>query len=102
MAKRKTRAQREAEQRDALHQRIADIFAGACGRVMDVDYESASLEEIVNIVNAIRETFGEPIKDWCGWGLRTLPRFETVEAAVEHLFENGFRAGQVWRVEDPS
>ena len=98
--KRKTKAQREAEAKDALQQRIQDIYSGACGRRCSDGDDWPSLEEVARVIPAIRETFGEPVKDWLGWRAHNLGKFESVGAATEYLFDHGFRADEQWGLDD--
>ena len=100
MAKRKTQAQREQEQRDALQQRIADIYAGACGRVVSEDEDWPGIEDVGRIIPAVREVFGEPFKDWFGYQPHNLGRWQTVVSATDFLFEYGFRADKEWPEQD--
>lgn len=54
MAKRKTKQQREAEQKEALRQRICDIVSGACGRDMsDSELEYVDLDNLGRVVGAL-------------------------------------------------
>lgn len=95
--KRKTKAEREQEQKDALLQRISDIYSGACGAAMD-DPETAfpTIADLSRVIPAVRELFGQPCDDWWGWRAVALGDWETPEKAVEFLFENGFRADSRW------
>lgn len=62
MSKRKTKAQREAEKREALRQRVADIVSGACGRDMDTEDEWVSVEELPRVLASVRERLSIPRK----------------------------------------
>ncbi len=59
MAKRKTKAQRYAEQLAALRQRIADIYAGACGRDVDVEGECVGFEELARVARDAERVRGD-------------------------------------------
>lgn len=106
MAKRRTKAQVEAERRSALFQRVRDIYSGGCGRGF-AQYEEteasewASAEELSRIVPALRDEFrGEPIStesitrnefDWL-FLPHNLGHFGTPGEATEFMFDKGVRA----------
>ena len=97
MVKRKTKAQREQEAKDALLQRITDIYSGACGRDMSADDDAyPTIEEMSRVIPAVRDVFGEPLPDWWGWKAHCLNRWETPKGAAEWLFEHEFRADERW------
>ena len=98
--KRKTKAQREAEQWGALRQRVSDVVTGACGRELDVDdegeaLESPSPEELERIVPALERLFGvneEAKRNLYLFKVHNLGHYRDVDAITNHLFEAGVRA----------
>ena len=92
MAKRVTKAEREARQRAALRLRVSDIVAGAHGcRLHPQDDVIASGQCMADTVATLQETFGVEGKDWW-WQGRSLRHFETVDSITSFLFEMGVRA----------
>lgn len=100
MAKRKTKAQREAEQLAALEQRIRDIYSGACGRAMWCDDDFPCAEELSRIIPTVRDVFGERHPNWYVYQVRCLDRWELPGRVAEWLFELGFRADERWEPEE--
>lgn len=84
---------REDKQRAELRQRIADIVSGACGRDMDTDDEWVSVEELPNIIGALRERFSD--LDECRTYMTSshcLGDYATVASLVEFFWVSGVRA----------
>lgn len=59
MGKRKTKAQREQEQYDALYERIYGVCCGAAGREFDDENDWLCPEELSRVIPALREMFVE-------------------------------------------
>ena len=91
--KRKTKAQREAELKAALLQRLADIYSGAAGEKWVYGEQWATAELLTKIIWACKEIFGpqRPEIDW-PFNTHSIEYFDTPESACEHLFEAGYRA----------
>lgn len=102
--KRKTKAQREAEQRAALFVRVRDIYSGACGTSWDEDLheeqgEWLNMETAERVVQALRWTFrgkrdegaDKHQLDWI-FDSHVLSKFESATSATDWLFEHGVRA----------
>ena len=93
MAKRKTLKQRQEEMKGALHQRISDIYSGACGRDMDNEDGILSMEEASRVLPAIMEVFRDQLEGKTFLkGLHMLDKYETIDQATECLFGYGIRA----------
>jgi len=90
--KRKTKTQREAEQINALFQRIHDIYSGAIGQKWPLGEQWATAEELPNIIWACKEIFGP--QQECEWpfSIHSISHFNTPESACDHLFTAGYRA----------
>ena len=100
MTKRKTKAQREAEQLEALGQRIEDIYSGAAGRCIDDNLDAICVEELSRALPALEAQLGEPTRNWYGWRSYNLEHFATIKGAAEFLFRHGFRADRYLSPED--
>lgn len=94
MTKRKTKEQREADERAALLQRITDIYSGANGGVWTED-EFAYAELLSRVVPVLRKLFlceemgrmnAHCFEPHC------LNYYDTPKAATEFLFDKGVRA----------
>lgn len=57
--KRKTKSEKEAEEKAALRQRIADVYAGACGEPADTDDFFLTLEAGSRAITALKKLFGQ-------------------------------------------
>ena len=90
MAKRKTKAQREAEEYAALLQRITDIYSGATGQEWG-DGDWATADNLSRVLPAIRELFETEAGDW-KFGLHAINYYDTAETAATFLYKNGVRA----------
>ena len=102
--KRKTKAEREAEQRAALFVRVRDVYSGACGEewLEELDGEQQqwlSMESAGRAIRALRLMFqgDKPEdRDECerAWLFKThnLAKFESATSATDWLFEHGVRA----------
>lgn len=90
--KRKTKEQREAEQRAALLQRITDVYSGAVGQVWAVD-DWANAEILSTVIPALQGMFGKQVNgtDYA-FQNHCLKYFDTPQSACDHLFDLGFRA----------
>lgn len=90
--KRKTKAQREAEQKAALYQRVHDVYCGAMGQAWDAD-DFATAEIMASVVPALRSIFKDQDASadylWDGYCLKY---FDNPKTAATHLFEAGIRA----------
>lgn len=89
--KRKTKTEKEAEAKAALRQRIADIYAGACGESVENESFFLTLEAGSRAITALKIIFGEENREYM-WESHCLDRFETVDSATEFLFTNGVEA----------
>ncbi len=94
-AKRKTAAQRQAEERAALRQRICDIGLGATYGEADSEDYFFGAEELERFVTALKRTFSS------GYSNRdedprfmshNIGSFGTIDKATDFLFEDGVRA----------
>lgn len=106
--KRKTKAQREAEEMAALRRRLLDMLRGAHGGYNailegDEDVETPmmlGIETFGRWLGGIRQTWLLPKDASCNepglreWNMEpiSLHRFDTVETATEYLYELGVRA----------
>ena len=103
MKRRKTKAQREAEQHRALWQRVYDVFCGACGRAFDEAYDSdpgewLTLEEASLVIPALRELFEgdctpeqpKPPYRYL-FTVHCISNFDSVQSVVSYLWEAGVR-----------
>lgn len=89
--KRKSKAEKDAEEKAKLRQRIRDFVAGACGDSPDDDDFFLSLESASRLIPALRKTFGDDGNSYL-WEAHCLDRYETVDSITELLFRNGVRA----------
>ncbi len=89
--KRKTKSQREAEQKAALYRRVHDVYCGAAGKVWDGD-DFATAENLSNIVPALRDIFGPQQEATYPWQPHCLHYFNDANTAANFLFEHGYRA----------
>ncbi len=98
MTRRKTKAQREQEERAALRQRVDDLFAGATGEYWDEECEPWP-EDFMSFVRALHLAFfvrpdedsGEHGNEYL-WGLFNLEKYRNPEAAADFLYEHDVRA----------
>jgi hypothetical protein len=91
--KRKTKSQRDAEQKAALLQRVTDIYSGALGQSWYGDYDNfANAELLSNVMPALEQIFGPQREYTWYWKCRALSHFDNPIAATEFLFMEGFRA----------
>lgn len=88
--KRKTKAQREQEQRASLHQRIADVYSGAQGSSWDDAVDFATAEILSRVIPVLQSEFGTEERR-CLFGPHCLAYFDTPSSAADHLFRNGVR-----------
>lgn len=88
--KRLTKAQKEEQAKDALKQRLSDIYSGAQGMEWGDD-DFATAELLSNVVPAIMEVFGIDKTSWLV-GPRVLNHFDNPASAAEFLFDQGVRA----------
>lgn len=89
--KRKTKAQREAEQIEALRMRINDVYSGASGSCWDEEAEWPTAEQLSRIVPALRCIFeGESNKHL--FNPHHLDKYETPSRLAEFYFDQGVRA----------
>jgi hypothetical protein len=79
----------EKAEKDALLQRIGDIYAGAWGReITDEDFCTAA--DLALIIPALKARFGAPY-DYV-WSFHNIGNFNDPEAATEFLYRAGVRA----------
>ena len=104
MAKRRTKAQREADEKAALRQRIRDIATGAAG--CEPDEESGldlvselGAEGMSRFLPALREVFelwslesGEGHQRAWLLGPHTLHNYENLDKLTDLFYEEGIRA----------
>lgn len=96
MAKRKTKAEREEEQRAALRLRLGDMMAGAQGEDPDSeDFCTLFLANYPCVLEAVKIRLMTPEF----WDTNTYltaaysaDEFETVEKLTDFLYRNGVRA----------
>lgn len=93
--KRLTKEQKEQAQRDALRQRVDDIYLGATGDCWQEDNGEPWPEQFMSFVMALRTAFQIPMNEEEGepgnehlWSLWNLDKMRTPEAATEFLFEH--------------
>ena len=98
MPKRKTKAQREQEQRNELYVRISDMAAGACGRRMDCDEEFFVPEDLARLIPVLRETYGVDRDEEAGtysnqhlFRPHNLNYYTDLQSLVDFFFEHGVR-----------
>lgn len=90
--KRKTKAQREAEQRAALLRRVHDVYCGAKGQLWDSD-DFSTAAQLSNIVPALRDLFASQHSEMTyPWQPHCLHYYDTAESAADFLFSQGYRA----------
>ena len=94
--KRKTKQQREDEQREMLRQRLNDLFTGATGSAYDGECQPRPEEfmkfcQITKRVFCVRSFDGEDGNEYL-WEIWNLEQFRTPDHATDHLFDNGVRA----------
>lgn len=90
--KRKTKAQREAEQKAALYRRVRDVYCGAKGQLWDGD-DFATAANLSNIIPALRDLFSSQQSELIyPWAPHCLSHYDTAESAAEFLFAQGYRA----------
>lgn len=82
----KTKAQREAAQRERLTDLVRCMVDVACQGHVD-DYDQLSAEMLAKLLPALRRRFPD-LPEHC-WGLWNLNEYETIEKSVGFLFENG-------------
>lgn len=96
MPKRQTKAEREAAQKAALKQRIADIAAGVNYGPLDENDDIMCAEPLAQFVIALRATFALELdsseRNTYPWNINCLPYFSSVKSTTEFLWERGFRA----------
>lgn len=92
--KRKTKAQREAEQKAALYQRIHDVYSGAVGAQWDSrdGGDFADAETLTNVMWALRCIFADQSEHEFYWDIHHIKYFDNPEKAADFLFDAGFRA----------
>ena len=98
MVKKKTKEQREYEQRQALRQRVEDICAGATyGEVYEysVDQYPFSATDLSRIVPALQKAFlcmEEGRHNDYLFRPMQLDHYENVDSITDFLFDHGVRA----------
>lgn len=90
-AKRLTKAQREAQQKKALLQRITDVYSGAQGQAWGQD-DFANAEILANAIHALKGMFGDQVGWKHIWECHCIDRFDTPKTATDFLFGVGIRA----------
>jgi len=91
MAKRKTKAQRETEQKAALRQRVADIATGAAGYEFDCQGEFSTAEMLSRFIPALKVQFDEEGRSHL-WNAGNLNNYENIDSTADFLWEYGVRA----------
>lgn len=99
MAKRKTKEQRESEERLALRQRVDDMFLAATGYSFDDEQAEPWPTEWMRFVRALRDAFmvaenkeiGEGGNEYL-WSLNNLEHFCNPAEATVTLYRGGVRA----------
>ena len=98
MAKRKTKAQREVEAKEALRQRICDIVSGACGRDMDdADMEFVDIDNVARFIGALADRLcehdegGELVHNHfvAYWNIG---EYQNIDTILDFYWRNGIRA----------
>lgn len=95
--KRKTAAQREAEQRSALWQRVYDIYCGANGGAWE-EAENGDAEQwadagiLSRVVPALADIFDDENERRYLFVAHNLHHYSNVGSAVGLLYEHGVRA----------
>ena len=99
MAKRKTKAQREEEQRAALFRRIADIYLCATGEVQNEDGDNCYLtvDQFVDVHRAIECAFGWQ-RPWMAKA-HNADEFKNAASLTDWLFNCGYRADSFFEKE---
>lgn len=99
MSKRKTKKQRERDQKDTLRNNVWCVCCGAMGMNVDVDNDIIGVEELSRIAPALREMFrGEQVTDAGAcrrdhlFSLSNLDSFYCVNSITDLLFNHGVRA----------
>lgn len=90
--KRKTKAQREAEQKAELYRRVHDVYCGAKGQLWDGD-DFATAQHLSLVVPALRDLFAAQHAEMIyPWQPHCLSHFDTADTATEFLYAQGYRA----------
>lgn len=89
--KRKTKAQKEAELKSALLDRIMDIYGGAAGCAWSED-EWATAEIISRVMCAVRGIFLEGNAEDYRVGCHIIEYYDNPAKAAEFLYNHGVRA----------
>lgn len=92
--KRKTKSQREAEQKAALLQRVHDVYSGAQGSQWntEINGDFATAEILQDVLCTLQQIFGKQRGYDYYWNIHHLSHFDTPEKAADFLFGEGFRA----------
>ena len=95
---RKTKAQREAEQRAGLRRRVLNLALGVnagCGlSIGETDgdfYQVMGAEDFFTFLRAIQNVFPQDAESTCTYDIWNLHHFSDIEQAVEWLWERGIR-----------
>ena len=97
MTKRKTAQQREDEARDRLHERVADIVSGACGRDMISEAFVVDITEAGRVVLALQDRLmpkdaeGRLMKPWMVEH-HNLHCYASVAEITDFFYRSGVRA----------
>ena len=90
--KRKTKAQKESEEKAALAQRLNDIYSGALGYKWDDDELLIADGELLSkVVMACRAIFKTEDNEYL-FEIHNLDEYNTVEKLTEFYYRNGVRA----------
>ena len=89
--KRKTKAQKEAEEKAALRQRLTDIYSGALGYKWDDCCYEISGKMLMDVIRVCRDVFGYDDNVWL-FEVHNLDKYDTVEQLAEFYYKNGVRA----------
>lgn len=88
--KKLTKEQRIQKEKDALRQRITDVYAGANSGIPNDDF-FATAAVLSKVVPVLKEMFNREGRDFL-WQLWNLEYYDNVESATDFLFERGVRA----------
>ena len=90
--KRKTKVQKEAEEKAALKQRLTDIYSGALGDKWDDDGLLIAYGELLcKVVMACRSIFETEDNKYL-FEIHNLDKYETAGQLTEFYYRNGVRA----------
>ena len=79
--------QKERKYRKELHQRLSDIYAGACGEIPNDEDGWLNINDLPDVIYGINAAFPELKESAYSYTIKiyNAGRFETVDEAVDHL-----------------